>query len=189
MRHAIIPIRDFAGMTRLSPVLGRTQRRTLSIELAELAITASSEAELAVTVVTADGDVAQWATDRGVTVTVDPGKGLSSAVAGAIASLTTDTWLVLHADLPAVDAESVGLVAGTADRAGAAIAPSLDGGTNAIAAQGDFPFAFGPGSFHRHLARRPDAAVVVDSRLALEVDTPAHAKAIATLGLLPSLST
>lgn len=188
MRHALIPMRDFDGMTRLIPAFEPTKRRDFSIALANRVLGACQAAELTVMIVTSDGDVEAWARASGVATLVDPGRGLSAAVTGAVAAIGDDPWLVIHADLPTVNAEAIRLMGRGFDEAGTAIAPSLDGGTNAIASEGTFRFSFGPGSFHRHLAHRPDAAVVVDARLAIELDTPGHAQALRTLALLPSLT-
>lgn len=175
-------------MTRLSPSLGAPQRRDLSIVLALRSVAAASDAGLRVTVLTADDAVSLWAADIGVSVARDRGDDLSEAVAHHVATLDLEPWLVLHADLPAVDGAAIKRVADASERAMTALAPSLDGGTNVIASAGPFPFAYGPGSFHRHLAARPTAEIVVDRRLALEVDTPDHVRTLGTLGLLPSLT-
>lgn len=175
-------------MTRLGLSLDSRQRSDLSIMLATRSLSAASHAGLMVTVVTADAAVTRWAQDLGVTVAPDEGNNLSEATAHHVATLGSEPWLVLHADLPAVDETAVRLVADAADLRLTALAPSLDGGTNVLASTGPFPFAYGPGSFHRHLAASPGATVVVDPRLALEVDTPAHVRTLGTLGLLPSLT-
>ena len=82
-------------------------------------------------------------------------------------------WAVLHADLPLLDVTELVRALGAADRAGACLAPSSDGGTALVAAEGTFAFAYGPGSFHRHQRTRPDAVVVVEPGLAVDVDRPA----------------
>ena len=54
------------------------------------------------------------------------------------------------------------------------LAPSRDGGTNLIAGTGHFAFAYGPGSFVRHIAAAAGAAplVLIRTGLAVELDTP-----------------
>jgi 2-phospho-L-lactate guanylyltransferase len=184
-RSAIIPIRDFRGMTRLAPVFDAEVRGELGRRLASVAVTAAAKAGCQPVIVSADEVVIDWAASVGVAVALDAGDSLSSAVARASESL--DHWMVLHADLPLVSADALRLVLSASVTSGFAIAPSLDGGTNVIAGSGPFRFSFGPDSFMRHLAWQPSAVVVVDPRLALELDTPSHAAALSTIGALSSL--
>ena len=61
------------------------------------------------------------------------------------------------------------------------LAPSSDGGTSLIGGSGDpgFDFAYGVGSFHRHLARlrRCSPKVVFRLGLALDLDHPSDLEA------------
>jgi 2-phospho-L-lactate guanylyltransferase len=186
VRTAVIPIRDFSGMTRLAGVLNLSERSTLARTLSEIAVTAAADAGLAVQVLTGAKDVAAWSAGQGVPVVFDAGQGLSTSLSAVVATLD-QPWLVCHADLPLVTGKALASVASAADDRGWAIAPSLDGGTNVIAGTGRFRFSFGPGSFHSHLASVPNAAVIVDARLAVEVDTPWHLGVLRGLGLVPSL--
>ena len=72
---------------------------------------------------------------------------------------------------------------------GTVLVPSSDGGTTVLGSTGPFAFSYGPGSFHRHLALRPDATVRIDPALMVDVDTIAHLDALTTLGRMPSLTT
>lgn len=175
-------------MTRLAGVLEPDQRRSLSISLATRAVNAATTARLQVIVVTSDLAVQEWALGR-CDVVADVGVGLSSVVTNAVQHHALPEWLVLHADLPCVDADHLGRFAETASRDGAAIVPSLDGGTNVIAGTGPFEFVYGPGSFHANLARMPRARVSASSALSLEIDTPGQFAALVGLGLAPSLTT
>lgn len=175
-------------MTRLAGVLTTDQRRSLSLNLATRAVDAASAAGLHVIVVTSEPEVREWAIGR-CDVAADDGVGLSRVVTNAVAQHALPDWLVLHADLPCVDADHLGRFAEAAARDGAAIAPSLDGGTNVIAGTGPFEFVYGPGSFHANLASMPGARITASSALSLEIDTPEHFAALVGLGLAPSLTT
>jgi 2-phospho-L-lactate guanylyltransferase len=167
----VMPIRDFEGFTRLAGLLTSPERADLAIELADSVRAAAIAAGLPVHIVSSDVAVRRWADDHDVPVVEDPGGGLDEACEAAIADMTM--WLVVHADLPGLDAPTlVGLAEAAAS--GVVIAPSADGGTNIIGAPHPIRFRFGPGSFHRHLADHPSASIVVDPRTSIEIDTPAH---------------
>jgi 2-phospho-L-lactate guanylyltransferase (CobY/MobA/RfbA family) len=125
--------------------------------------------------------------DNGVAVVPDSGDGLSRAVEAAIAEHSLSDWAVVHADLPFVTSAALETFLTAADASGAALAPSVDGGTNVIAATGPFRFSYGAGSFHRHLARMQNAAVVSCPELAIEIDTEAHLNAVRSRPLPSSL--
>jgi 2-phospho-L-lactate guanylyltransferase len=186
-RIALIPIRDFDGMTRLSEILPPDERTGLSRELADRAMSAVADTSMTPTVVTSDALVKAWATGHGVGVVADLGDGLSACVTSAVSDHALSGWLVTHADLPFVTADALSSVSAAASAAGHALAPSVDGGTNVIAGSGPFRFSYGPGSFHRHLAMVPSAAVLTDPALAVEIDTEMHFVSIRNLPLPPSL--
>jgi len=183
----IAPIREFAGMTRLSDVLDSDARVELSMALAAKLLTAAREAGLSCLVVTADRYVGQWAVDHGATTIRDPGGGLDAAVSGAVAAVD-GPWIVAHADLPFVTASALASVAAIAEGS-TVLVPSLDGGTTIVAGYGAFPFSFGPSSFHRHLAATPQARVVTSGALSIDVDTPRHLQAVRDLERRSSLTT
>lgn len=186
-RTALIPVRDFGGMTRLGRAISSEQRRSLSRSLADLAVAALADTSMTVLVLTADQDVTTWAGGHGLRVIKDAQEGLSAAVTAAVAEYALPHWLVMHADLPLVTAASLGDLSLDADERGYALAASVDGGTNVIAGTGPFRFAYGAGSFHRHLSLIPGAAVVTDPALAVEIDTEVHLAAFRSGTLLPSL--
>lgn len=179
----IVPLRDLTGMTRLAGVLDEDARAKLTRTLAERLTSAAQGAGMEVHVVTADDGVAGWASSLGANVVDDPGDGLDAAAAAGI-SLAGGRWIVAHADLPLVTADALATVDALAcDRY--VLVPSLDGGTNVVAGSGAFRFAYGPGSFHRHLAAHPTAAVCVAAPLSVDVDTPRQLAAVSRLS--PSL--
>lgn len=173
MRLIGIPVRSFSGAkVRLAPVLDEIERASLARRLAAHTVeVASACGEVAV--VTAELEVADWAESAGVGVIRDPGRGLDAAAEAVVAVANGRPWAVLHADLPLLHVGELVSALGAADRSGACLAPSLDGGTSLVAAEGTFDFAYGPGSFHRHQRARPDAAVAIAPGLAVDVDRPA----------------
>ncbi len=106
----------------------------------------------------------------------DEGQGLNRELAKARAQFDGAPFVVIHADLPNLTVEDVAALLSASATTGAAFAPDRHGqGTNAIALADarSFDFAFGPGSFARHLAQCADAAVVNRPGLAFDLDTPA----------------
>jgi 2-phospho-L-lactate guanylyltransferase len=175
MTLAVIPIRSFRGMSRLSGDLDVEARSLLMSRLAAGTVAAAHSAGTDVAIVTGDPDVGRWADEVNIAVIREPvAGGLDAAARAGIAAANGRRWLVLHADLPLLGPPDVAAVIGAAAD-GFALAPSHDGGTSAIAGRsGDFPFRYGPGSFQRHLAAIGGNAVVV-TRLGLgaDVDRPA----------------
>ena len=132
---------------------------------------------LPVAVVCDDAAVADWAAQLGAAVIWEPGRGLNGAVQHGVTQLGREgarTVVVAAGDLPlANDLRWV------ARFPGVTIVPDRHhDGTNVIAVPtaADFTFAYGPGSFARHLeeARRLGlpTRVVHGSPLAWDVDVP-----------------
>ncbi len=102
----------------------------------------------------------------------DMGHGLNAELRAAMPDTPT---LIIHADLPLLASGDVETLLAEAGNSGGAIAPDRFGtGTNALAladSSGVMP-AFGEGSFSRHRALFPDAAIVRRAGLATDIDTP-----------------
>ena len=184
-RVVLVPIRDFDGMTRLASTLSPQARRELALRLADHLVACCADAGLEVAVVTGHDDVRSWAREHDILLIDDACAGLDAACGSAVESVEGAPWMVVHADLPLASAAAL---RAAADIEGTVLVPSMDGGTNIIAHTGRFPFSFGEGSFQRHLARNPRAAVVPSSALSVEIDTPEHWHALAESGLAPSLA-
>ena len=183
----IVPIRSFHGMTRLAPILDSDARRSLLRTLAGGVVRAGLDAGLDVIVVTSDHEVRAWAESLGVDVREDPGEGLDTA-AGSATSGIEGPWIVAHADLPMVHATALRHVAELARTGRTVLVPSLDGGTTIVGSTGAFPFSYGPGSFHRHLAAAPTAVVAPSAALSVDVDTSVQLTALRGTWNLPSLA-
>ena len=115
----------------------------------------------------------------------DGGQGLNRELADVRADLGPVPVLVIHGDLPCLEAEDVEALIEAAGH-GIAIAPDRhETGTNALAiADGRaFPFAFGADSFARHKQEAgPAAAIVSRPGLALDIDTPDDLEFVEDLG-------
>jgi 2-phospho-L-lactate guanylyltransferase len=184
----IIPIRNFAGMSRLSAVLTTDERNMLALELATRAVTAAHAANLGAAVVSSSPNVVAWSATVGADSWPDSGEGLSAAAHGAVAALIGAPWIMLHADLPLVNAPTLKTVA-DASASGTVLVPSHDGGTNVIASSGAFPFAYGPGSFHRHFAAVPGAMIISNPSLSIDIDTSAQLSSFPELLNVSTLGT
>ena len=172
---AVIPVRSFAlGKQRLSDALRPDQRSRLGKAMVEHVSNVVIETGLIPVLVTADPDVATWAAGQGIPSIPDNGEGLSAAAARGVdwAVRGGSHWLILHSDLPMLTSIELQAFVAAIDT-GDAIAPSSDGGTSAISSSREIQFAFGPGSFSRHLARLAEPSVVVRPGLLHDIDSPA----------------
>jgi len=173
----LVPVKAFAAAKgRLADALGVEERVALARRMATKVLEAA--APLPVTVVTDDPAVAALARALGAEVLADPGGGLNGAVTAGVAHLAAagfDEVVVAHADLP--------FAAGLAALTGAVDACTLvpdrrEDGTNVLVvpARSGFRFAYGPGSFARHVAEAERLGLAVravrDSRLSWDVDLP-----------------
>ena len=188
----VVPVRSFDGaLSRLAGVLDRPRRRDLMRELAGRVVAAGRPHP--VHVVTSDPEVAEWAGAVGAAAIRigEPGPGpaehpaaaaesgetgLTVSVTAAVERLAAagvQRAVVAHADLPLV--ESLEAAVGP----GLTIAPDRRrDGSNVVCvpAAAGFRFAYGPGSFERHLAEAGrlglPVTVVDDPALAWDLDHP-----------------
>lgn len=172
----LVPVKAFRdAKLRLAPALEPEARATLARTMAEAVVTAA--APLPIHVVCDDDEVATWATSVGAEVLWKPGRGLNGAVNEGVADLAdrgVERVIVAHADLPhALELAWVG------DGDGVTLVPDRrDDGTNvaAVPSRSGFTFAYGPGSFARHLAEARrlglEVRVAREPRLGWDVDLP-----------------
>jgi|RhiMetdeSRZDD1v2_1073273.scaffolds.fasta_scaffold319828_2 2-phospho-L-lactate/phosphoenolpyruvate guanylyltransferase len=173
----VVPIRTFAlANTRLSEHLSSDARAALAVRLADTVLRAAATAP--VVIVTSAPDVEQWARGHDVAVVPDPGSLDAAAEAGveAVRALGLPRAVVSHADLPF--ATTFAPVTRDAGRPVAVLVPcQRDDGTPVLSVptHARFAFAYGPGSFRRHVeaARTAGLAVRVvrDPNLGFDVDT------------------
>lgn len=169
---AVVPIKGFTVAKERLDIPVET-RAALAQATAAHVLETCLEAGLAVIVVTSDDHVADMGRSLGATIVADPGGGLDAAVTSGVATATP--WLVLHGDLPLLDVASLARASEALDTGTAPIGPARDGGTNLIGGHGEFRFAYGTASFHRHLGTiarsgRPPR-ILVSEAIATEVDT------------------
>ena len=172
----LVPVKAFAdAKARLAVVLGVAERERLARWTAARVLAAAGE--LPTYVACDDEQVAAWAGQHGASILWHPGVGLNAAVNDSVAELrgagVTDV-IVAHGDLPRAHSLAELTTPGTLT-----LVPDRHGdGTNVIALPTDlaFHFAYGPGSFRRHLAAAIDAGHSVrvrrDPLLAADIDTP-----------------
>ncbi|SLN24693.1 2-phospho-L-lactate guanylyltransferase [Aquimixticola soesokkakensis] len=186
--HVLIPVKRFSeAKTRLSAVLGHTERRHLAAALLHdtLATLARVSMLESVGVVTDDPQAIEIAHIFGAEVHPDATRDLNPALEAArsrIFARGIERVAVLHADLPLLSASDV--VALICARA-PAIAPARDGiGTNAMVTSLRAPLAFhfGPHSkrAHQRAAQRHDLTLQTLDHLGLahDLDSPQDIPAV-----------
>jgi 2-phospho-L-lactate guanylyltransferase len=175
----VVPIRAFAlGKARLAERLDPEERADLARRFAGRVVAAAGD--LPVVVVTSAPEVTAWAGHLDVPTIADPGTLDAAAAAGRafLADHGCTRVVIAHADLPF--ARSLAPVAGGGGDPVIAIVPChRNDGTPVLAlpATAPFRFAYGPGSFRRHVdeAHRLGLGVHVvrDPELSFDVDVPA----------------
>ena len=162
------------GKQRLSIALTPEQRSRLGKAMVEHVSNVVVDSDLIPVLVTADPDVATWAAGQGIPSIPDPGEGLSAAAAQGVdwAVQSDSQWLILHSDLPMLTSSDLRAFL-AALGSGDAIAPSSDGGTSAISSRRQIAFAFGPGSFNRHLPGLTEPSVIARPGFLHDIDSPA----------------
>ena len=172
----VVPIRSFDGaLSRLERVLDAAGRKRLMRLMAGRVVAAAEG--MPVHVVTDDAEVASWAAQMGTGVVHVGRPGLSVSVEWAVDRLSasgTERVVVAHADL--VLARTLQPAVGP----GLTIVPDRGrDGSNVVCVptKSGFRFAYGPGSFRRHVAEAErlgmPVTVVDDEELATDIDQPA----------------
>lgn len=176
----LIPVKAFRdAKVRLTAALAPAQRAELARSMATGVVAAAGD--LAVWVVCDDPEVADWASSVGASVLWMPERGLNRAVTEGVAALAAagvKRVVVCHADLP--HATTLDHVTGdTNGDPDVILVPDRQRkGTNVVSlpTASGFRFAYGPGSFERHVAEAARLAlsvtIVEDPSLAWDVDVP-----------------
>jgi 2-phospho-L-lactate/phosphoenolpyruvate guanylyltransferase len=174
----VLPIRSFVlGKARLAADLDDAARADLGRRLADRVADAADGFQ--VVVVTSAPEVRAWAATRALSVLDDPGSLDGAARRGQqhFADAGIGRVVVAHGDLPRARS-LVGLARDASQPVVALVPCHRDDGTNVLAVPSGagFRFAYGPGSFRRHVAesRRLGLGlrVVRDPDLAFDVDVP-----------------
>lgn len=181
MTHAgvAVPVRAFAlGKARLAEAVGPDERADLARRFATRVVAAAGE--LPVVVVTSAPEVEAWARELRIPTVPDPGTLDAAAAAGRsfLAERGCGRVVIAHADLPL--ARTLAPVASDGDEPVVVLVPChRDDGTPVLAvpAAAPFRFAYGPGSYRRHVEETARLGlrvrVVRDPELAFDVDLPA----------------
>ena len=176
-----VPVKAFGiAKQRLSPVLDAEERSRLGMSIAARTVSLASQHATTV-VLTGDSQVVLWAARLGFGSVPEGEPSLDSAAQSLVAYAAGRPWMTLHADLPKLTDEDLRVAVGLIDPDTTLIAPSWDGGTSMLASTGEFPFSYGTGSFHRHLAERPWANVITRPGLSMDLDTPADLETLQSL--------
>ncbi len=179
-----MPVKPLArAKSRLAARLSPSERIVLMGHLIDRGVRAA-RAVAPVSVVTADPVVAARIRALGAEIIEEfEVAGLDAAARLARRRLRRAgeaMMLILAADLPDVTAEALAAMADRARSGAIVVAPSRDGGTNALALPtiADFRFAYGQDSFERHgrEARRLGLDVIAheSAALSLDIDRPEH---------------
>lgn len=173
----VVPVRSFRhGKGRLARVLDDDARVALARDMADAVIGAARGRPTVV--VSSDPEVAAWCAAHGIDRIDDPGSLDASAGAGRrwARERGLERVAIVHADLPF--ASTLDALAVDDERVAVVVPDHREDGTPALSVPSDAPFrfAYGPGSFARHVAEaercRLVVSVVRDAALAFDVDVP-----------------
>ncbi len=180
--HAVIPLKRFdIAKERLAPALSQQQRSSLAKATADRVTRACIQAGFDIAIVAGGEAVAEWAGRYSAMVIPDPTRGLNLACEAGIAA-SADPWIVVHGDLPLLDAATMRRVGSSLAQGQSVIAPSRDGGTNLLGSSDRIRLSYGPGSFHRHIAAlQGPLKVLTDIETIVELDTPADLSVAAAI--------
>ena len=184
---AIIPVKPLKNAkSRLSPVLTPEQRFELAQAMLRhvLSVTTTIQQVTGVMVISRDTKALAIAREMGAkTLQEGAMSNLNPALMRAtmvVKSWRADAVLVLPADLPFIKAEDIrGLIKLAVARSIVIATDKARDGTNALLVQppGAIEFAYGSGSFERHIRSAEAAGLQVTTylsdRLALDIDLPA----------------
>ena len=194
MDAGLLPVKKLSDANqRLADEFSQEQREEISRALLSDAMDLCERTSfLRWSIVTGDADAAADARQRGLTVVDDPGAGLNEALAAGIQeakSAGAGSITIIPVDVPLATAEDVHDLFDTGATSDVVLAPShSDGGTNALylSPPDAVQPRFGPASLRAHLDEGHAAGLrcsILDLfRLAIDIDTPEDARAVAKEG-------
>ncbi len=169
-----IPVKSLElAKSRLSATITHDMRRGLGSGLATRTAWTARDAGADVIVVAGAEEVREWAQRVGFAAVAQPPDhpGLNGAATFGceLALYAAREPYVLHAVLPL---HTPAVLRRAFRTPGAVIAPSHDGGTTFMGpVPPEFRFAYGVGSYSRHIAMLPAATPLVSPELALDIDS------------------
>ena len=176
MASVVVPFRAASAKRRLE--LPEEQRVDVVHAMLGRVLAAATAVGPTILVTEADASCARaLASEHGVGVVDDPGKGQGEAVAAALAVVEDWPALVVNADLPAAEPRDLLALLGAMPADGMAIVQAEDGTTNALALArpGLFAPLYGPRSAQRFREHAESLGVEIVSldipALAEDVDT------------------
>lgn len=189
-----MPVKDLQyAKTRLSGFLTSDGRRALALAMLTDVLTALRNARsiARIAVISRDPDAITIAQQVGALAWLDHSPDLNGALTQAATQAAADgaaATLVLPADVPLVTPSDIDMLASLLpDEPGVVLAPSRDGGTNALLAHPPLalPFRFGPDSLALHQQSAHSRGLPVrlahSPGLERDIDIPADLYALAQL--------
>ena len=169
---AVVPLaNEGERKTRLASLLDAPARDALAADMfAHVTSVLVASARIETVLVLSPARPAHWSGPW----RADLGRGLNPELEATRAAMGERAMLIVHADLPLLQAEDIEVLLAAAEAQGRAIAPDrASSGTNALAFLADRPlaFRFGQDSFQKH-ASQGAAAIVQRQGLGLDLDTP-----------------
>ncbi len=195
----LIPVKPFAeSKSRLADTLDIGARAQLSRRLLRHVLQIARESNLftEILVISRDQTVLREAADAGADVMLEVGSGLNPALNAArdrASDEGAEAILVLPSDLPLMEASDLHRLLNTVSLSpSVSIAPSHDGGTNALLLNPPdaINFCFGPDSFRRHHEQATRAGMPVQiihsATLAFDIDRPDDLHLLESMGTQPA---
>lgn len=171
--QALVPIKQGGnGKSRLAKMLSQEDRDGLSLRMARHVLSELGRCKGISTLTILSTERPDWWSASWV---ADGGQGLNAEINGWRQTHGADAILIIHADLPLLQAEDVRHLLDVAEAEGIALATDRAGeGSNAlaIADRRPFEFRFGPGSRMLHAAQSSAMTVVQRNSLSADIDTP-----------------
>jgi 2-phospho-L-lactate guanylyltransferase len=171
--HALVPIKQGDnGKSRLAAVLSQKERDVLSLRMARHVLSELGRCEGISDITILSAGRPDWWSGGWE---ADGGQGLNAEINGWRQTRGAEAILIIHADLPLLQAEDLRHILDVAEAEGIALATDRAGeGSNALAiADGrTFDFRFGPDSRRLHAAQSPAMMVVQRNSLSADIDTP-----------------
>lgn len=171
--RALVPIKQGGGgKSRLAALLSPQQRDGLSLRMALHVVAQLEQCSALAEVAILAARLPKWWQGSWIE---DRGQGLNPEIAAWRISCGSDPVLIIHADLPLLEAADVTRLLKVAAAEGIALATDRAGlGSNALAiADGrPFDFRFGPDSRRLHSLQAPAMPVIEAIGLSADLDTP-----------------
>ncbi|MEM2942459.1 MAG: 2-phospho-L-lactate guanylyltransferase [Candidatus Bathyarchaeia archaeon] len=195
---AIIPVKRLAySKARLSPSLGPSERRDLTLKMLRHVLDVVTDVAGGVVVTGSDREVEEASKEFGASFELDQSNSLNRAIRQAIRRCVVrgfDSVLVVAADLPLLSACELKKMMDDTGGASIVICPSKDCGTNALylCPPGSIQVSFGRRSLISHLKSAMSSGrgfkLYWSPGLAFDVDTVADLKLLRGKGSLRSWS-